>query len=248
MAIAVTIIPARYASTRLPGKMLLDETGKPLIQHVVENTLKARSVQRVIVATDDERILKAVRSFGGDAVMTRADHASGSDRIAEAVESIDCDIVLNVQGDEPNLEPAVMDEVVSALDRDAEAVVATAAVPITSAEDFRDPNVVKVVLDGTGGALYFSRAPIPHAREGWDGVTTFGHKHFGVYAYRRAFLLQYARMTPTPLEALEKLEQLRILENGGRIRVVVVHSDAHGIDTPRDYRRFVQRMKGGSRS
>ena len=243
MGTSVIIIPARYGSTRLAGKMLLAETGKPLIQHVYENALRAKRPREVIVATDDERIEQAVLSFGAKCVMTRPDHPSGSDRIAEAARSLDCEVVLNVQGDEPEMDPRLMDEVIEALESDPSSVVSTAAVPIASDEELRSPSVVKVALDGSGHALYFSRAPIPCARDGWPEGKILALKHLGIYAYRRDFLLRYTRMSPTPLEMLEKLEQLRILENGLRIRVIVTRHEGRGVDTLEDYRRFVEKMK-----
>jgi 3-deoxy-manno-octulosonate cytidylyltransferase (CMP-KDO synthetase) len=243
VATSVIIIPARYGSTRLAGKMLLAETGKPLIQHVYENAVRAKRPREVIVAADDERIRQAVLSFGGKCVMTRPDHPSGSDRIAEVARSLDCEVVLNVQGDEPEMDPRVMDEVIEALENDPGSVVSTAAVPITSDEELRSPNVVKVALDGAGRALYFSRAPIPYPRDGWPAGKILALKHLGIYAYRREFLLRYTRMSQTPLEKLEKLEQLRILENGLHIRVIVAGHDGRGIDTIEDYRRFVEKIK-----
>ncbi|MCI0684457.1 MAG: 3-deoxy-manno-octulosonate cytidylyltransferase [Gemmataceae bacterium] len=236
------VIPARYASSRLPGKPLLKETGKYLIQHVVENAWRSRA-DAVIVATDDERILAAVRSFGGQAVLTRADHVSGTDRVAEAARDLDADIIVNLQGDEPQLAPAILDMLPGLLVSDREAVMATLAVPITSPEPWRDPNCVKVVCDQHGRALYFSRSPIPHVR---DGEPDFGREpplflqHLGLYAYRRDFLLRLATLPPAPLEELEKLEQLRVLALGCQIAVGVVRHAGRGVDTPADYVRFVE--------
>ncbi len=236
------IIPARYASTRLPGKPLLRDTGKYLIQHVYERACQSRA-GLVVVATDDERIVEAVREFGGRVEMTRADHPSGTDRIAEVARRIDADIIVNLQGDEPLVEPSALDLLPELLYRDPDADVATLAVPIASEEQWRDPACVKVVRDACGRALYFSRSPIPFVR---DGRPDFHEdppcflQHLGLYAYRRRFLLSLASLPPEPLEELEKLEQLRVLALGRRIHVGVVAHAGHGIDTPADYERFVQ--------
>ncbi len=237
----VAIIPARYGSTRLPGKPLLDRTGKPLIQHVVEAVSRARSVQAVYVATDDERIARAVGGFGGEAILTRADHASGTDRLAEAVEKLaldDEDVVVNVQGDEPEIEPAYVDRL-AALLIDSGAPMATLAAPVDEDLAARPENV-KVVLAADGSALYFSRAKVPHDRDGSGARYLL---HLGIYAYRKRFLLEFARLAPTPLERAERLEQLRALENGYRVAVGVVPSAAPGIDTMDDYAAFVERAK-----
>jgi len=237
----VAIIPARYGSTRLPGKPLLDRTGKPLIQHVVEAVSRARSVQAVYVATDDERIARAVGGFGGEAILTRADHASGTDRLAEAVEKLaldDEDVVVNVQGDEPEIEPAYVDRL-AALLTDSGAPMATLAAPVDEDLAARPENV-KVVLAADGSALYFSRAKVPHDRDGSGARYLL---HLGIYAYRKRFLLEFARLAPTPLERAERLEQLRALENGYRVAVGVVPSAAPGIDTMDDYAAFVERAK-----
>jgi 3-deoxy-manno-octulosonate cytidylyltransferase (CMP-KDO synthetase) len=236
------IIPARYASSRLPGKPLLRATGKYLVQHVYEQACQARADQ-VLVATDDERIAAAVQSFGGEAVLTRADHPSGTDRVAEVASRLDVDVVVNLQGDEPLIPPALLDLLPELLRRDSKADVATLAVPIASKEQWHDPACVKVVRDGLGRALYFSRSPIPFVR---DDQPTFGGadspflQHLGLYAYRRDFLLDLARQPPSPLEALEKLEQLRVLSLGRLIQVGVVPHACRGVDTPADYERFVQ--------
>jgi 3-deoxy-manno-octulosonate cytidylyltransferase (CMP-KDO synthetase) len=236
------VIPARYASTRLPGKPLLRQTGKYLIQHVYEGACRA-GARAVLVATDDERIARAVRSFGGQVVLTRADHSSGTDRVAEVAATLDADIIVNLQGDEPTVEPAHLDLLPELLGRDPTADVATLAVPIASLEQWQDPACVKVVREAGGRALYFSRSPIPFVR---DGQPSFGGPdspfllHLGLYAYRRAFLLHLASLSPAPLEQLEKLEQLRVLALGRRIQVGVVKQAGKGVDTPEDYERFVQ--------
>jgi 3-deoxy-manno-octulosonate cytidylyltransferase (CMP-KDO synthetase) len=243
--IAWVIIPARYASTRLPGKPLLDQTGKALIVHVMEAVQKARRIDRVVVATDDERIAQVVRGAGGQAVMTRADHVCGTDRLTEAATQLGLagdDIVVNVQGDEPDISPALVDELVELLEGSG-CPLATLCTPLSS-EQAQNPNKVKVVFTPAGRALYFSRAPIPHERDADSSSPTAGHYlHIGLYAYRTKFLKTFSRLPPTPLEKVEKLEQLRALENGYPIAIRVVQYDGHGIDTPEDYAQFVARMK-----
>jgi len=241
---AVVIIPARYASTRLPGKPLLAETGKPLIQHVVESIRPARRVARIVVATDDRRIADAVAAFGGEAVMTREDHPCGTDRIHEAAGKLhlaDEDVVVNVQGDEPDMPAACVDKLIALLE-DSEAPMATLATPLEAAQA-DDPNKVKVVLDGRGRALYFSRSKIPFDR---DKSGQVGYLlHLGIYAYRVRFLKTFARLAPTAAEQAEKLEQLRALEHGYAIVVAVVDYRGLGIDTPADYAAFVARVRSG---
>lgn len=260
---AVAIIPARYGSTRFPGKPLARETGKYLIQHVYERASAARLVQRCLVATDDARIAEAVRSFGGEAVLTRSDHASGTDRIAEVVRGMTrsgqnivvkpaggFDFVLNVQGDEPEIEPAYLDRLIERLSAEPDCPVATLACPFPDEADPRDANCVKVVRNRLGRALYFSRALIPFPRDGTEAVSSGEWLlHLGVYAYRTDFLLELANWPPTPLERAEKLEQLRILENGHPIAVELVERAGVGIDTPADYDQFVARWRasGGAR-
>jgi 3-deoxy-manno-octulosonate cytidylyltransferase (CMP-KDO synthetase) len=236
------IIPARYASSRLPGKPLLKATGKYLVQHVYENACRSRA-DAVLVATDDARIYDAVASFGGRALMTRPDHPSGTDRVAEAARALDADVIVNLQGDEPQMDPAILDVLPRLLALDREASMATLAVPIATLEQWRDPNCVKLVRDQQGRALYFSRSPIPHVR---DGAPDFAAQpplflqHLGLYAYRRDFLLHLATLPPEPLEELEKLEQLRVLALGHKIAVGVVGHAGRGVDTPADYERFVE--------
>lgn len=244
---AVVVIPARYASTRFPGKPLVHDTGRFLIQHVCERATQATTIGRVLVATDDQRILEAVRSFGGEAVMTHADHPSGTDRVAEAAANLDCDIVVNVQGDEPELEPGCIDRLVDRLAQDRDCAMATAACPFAAVPDSSpiDPNAVKVVIDGRGRAIYFSRSLVPYPAVGpaTEGPTGPPYLHLGIYAYRRDFLMTLASLHPAPLEQIERLEQLRALENGYRIAVVVVDKAAVGIDTPEDYAGFVRRWQ-----
>lgn len=247
----VAVIPARFASTRLPGKPLLAETGRPLIQHVVEAARQAKRLGRIIVATDDERIARAVEAFGGDCMMTRDDHPSGTDRVAEVAAGLpEARIVVNLQGDEPEISPAALDLVVATLQGDPNSSMATLATPIRSEAVYRDPACVKVVCSGQGQALYFSRSPIPCHRDGppaWEPASASSPPpallHLGLYAYRRDFLLQLAAMPPSPLERAEKLEQLRVLEAGHAIAVGIVDEPGVGIDTPEDYRRFVDRWK-----
>jgi 3-deoxy-manno-octulosonate cytidylyltransferase (CMP-KDO synthetase) len=240
----LAIIPARYGSTRFPGKPLASRTGKYLVQHVYERAAAARRVQRCLVATDDLRIAEAVKSFGGQAVLTRPDHASGSDRIAEVVAGLSGgpdDIILNVQGDEPEIDPAYLDRLVARLEAAGSCPMATLACPFPADRDPADPNCVKVVCDRAGRALYFSRSPIPYPRDG-PGAGRY-LLHLGVYAYRRSFLLSFAAWPPGVLEQIEKLEQLRALENGFSIAVEVVPRAFVGIDTPEDYEQFVKRWQ-----
>jgi 3-deoxy-manno-octulosonate cytidylyltransferase (CMP-KDO synthetase) len=236
------VIPARYASSRLPGKPLLRSTGKYLVQHVYERACQARRADAVIVATDDSRIVAAVESFGGRCAMTRRNHPSGTDRVAEVAATLDVDVVVNLQGDEPQIDPAAIDLLPDLLEKDREAVVATLAAPIASEETYRDPNCVKLVRDGQGRALYFSRSPIPFVRDGrpdFVGRPVRFLQHLGLYAYRRDFLLQLAAQPPAALEETEKLEQLRVLSLGRPIQVGVVAHAARGVDTFEDYQRFV---------
>ncbi len=239
---ATIIIPARYASVRLPGKPLLAETGKALIQHVVEGVSSAGSVSDVVVATDDQRIFDAVAAFGGKAVMTRVDHSNGTERLAEAAELLglaDDDIVVNVQGDEPDIPPGLIDTLVKMIET-GPAPMATLCSPLPAALA-DDPNRVKVVFDETGLALYFSRFPIPLNRDSRADVKYF--QHLGIYAYRVSFLKVYAKLKPTPLQQAESLEQLRALEHGYSIAISSVDYDGNGIDTPEDYAEFVRREK-----
>jgi 3-deoxy-manno-octulosonate cytidylyltransferase (CMP-KDO synthetase) len=247
----VAVIPSRYGSTRFPGKSLALIKGRPMVQWVYERAKRSTLLDRVIVATDDARIVKVVRDFGGEAVMTSSQHATGTDRIAEVARSLPCDIVVNVQGDEPLIDPAMIDAAVNPLAEDPAIPMGTLAKLITDPAEARDPNVVKVVLDGKGYALYFSRAPIPWDRDGWAGKTSLldlgaggpRYKHIGLYVYRRDFLLAYAAMPQTPLEMVEKLEQLRALEQGHRIRVVITEHESFGVDIPGDLSKILQRIE-----
>lgn len=244
----IVVIPARFASTRLPGKPLLSATGRPLIQHVVESARTSRRANRIIVATDDVRIADAVRSFGGEAVMTRADHATGSDRVAEVAAAIDeARIIVNVQGDEPEIQGSTIDHLIELLRNDAEAPMATLATPIRDKAIYENPSCVKVVASSRGRALYFSRSPIPHHRDGLPDFAAASPPaallHLGLYAYRRDFLLGLGSLPPSPLESSEKLEQLRVLEAGHPIALGVIDEPGIGVDTPEDYERFVTRWR-----
>lgn len=250
---AVAVIPARYASTRLPGKPLVDIAGEPMILHVVRRAQAAASISRVIVATDDERVRQAVTAAGAEAMMTSPEHRTGTDRLAEVAAQLDAAIIVNVQGDEPLIEPATIDAAVAPLLADSLLVMSTTCEPIETVEDALNQNLVKVVVDAAGFALYFSRQPIPFPRA---AAQTHGSlaaalqaqpellhryaKHTGLYCYRRDFLLKFAALEPTPLEQSELLEQLRALEHGYRIRVVPVAHRSIGVDTPEDLERVRQ--------
>jgi len=265
---AIVVIPARYASTRFPGKPLALLQGMPIIQHVYQNALKARRADDVIVATDSETIFEKVLSFGGKAVMTSPDHPSGTDRVAEVAAAINCDIMVNVQGDEPLIRPEMIDDVIAVLD-DSRASLGTLAIAIRDSREIFDPNVVKVVFDPEGFAWYFSRAPIPYHRDEWKasvagnelhvtnrhigssghdvtGVAHEGFKHVGIYSYRRDVLLRISSLPPSRLEAIEKLEQLRALENGFRIKVRKTSCETIGVDTPEDLERVERCLNSSS--
>lgn len=243
----VAVIPARYGSTRFPGKPLAELAGKPIIQHVATRTARARSVKRVVVATDDERIYRCVLGFGGEAIMTSPDHATGTDRIGEAIADIECDIVVNVQGDEPAVNPVAIDAAVAPLVDDDSVVMSTLASPIRGREELLSPHVVKVVVDEAGYALYFSRSPLPGDRDGVYDIDSHVpyRKHIGLYVFRRDFLGIFVSLDRTPLERAEKLEQLRVLENGYRIRVVDTDAPCVGVDTPEDLERLGRDVKNG---
>jgi 3-deoxy-manno-octulosonate cytidylyltransferase (CMP-KDO synthetase) len=236
MDVAV-VIPARFASSRLPAKPLLKATGKYLVQHVYERALAVKSATTVIVATDDLRIAEAVRSFGGRVAMTRADHVSGTDRVAEVAQSLTETVIVNLQGDEPLFDPAAVEQLIQLM-RVPGTDMATLACPIRDAETWRNPNVVKVVSDDAGRALYFSRSPIPYFRDREPELSQ-AHQHLGIYAYRREYLLRITKLPPHPLELAEKLEQLRVLGAGGTLRVGTIAAAHRGVDTPEDYAAFV---------
>lgn len=236
----VGLIPARYASKRFPGKVLADLGGKPILQHVVERAAQARTLSEVMVATDDARIADLVRGFGGKVQMTAATHPSGTDRIAEVARHLGCDLVVNIQGDEPLIVPGEIDAAVAPLLADPTIPMGTLACPLPVPQA-ADPNAVKVVVGSDGFALYFSRAPIPYLRDGHAGGASPYLLHIGLYVYRRDVLLRLASLPPTPLEERERLEQLRALEHGIRIRVVTTDHPSIGVDTPEDLER-VRRM------
>ncbi len=234
-------------STRFPGKALVAQTGTPLVMHVVEQARKAKKVDRIIVAAPDQEIIDVVQSHGGEAVLTRIDHPNGTSRIAEVAEALDesVEIIVNVQGDEPEIAPEAIDAVIEALENDLECSMATIATPMSSDADAENPNIVKVVCDQRGRALYFSRAAIPVHRDAKDDHTDVRLRHVGLYAYRRDFLPTFASWSPTPLELREKLEQLRVLEHGHPISVAMCEVPGEGIDTPEQYTAFVSRHQSG---
>ncbi len=211
------VIPARYGSTRLPGKALIPILGKPMIQRVYERSCEARVLDFVCVATDDERIVSAVKEFGGNAIMTGRSHVSGTDRVAEAVQTLQFDVVVNIQGDQPFIDPVMIEEAAYPLIEDPSLEMSTLMHVIAGEQDLQDPNIVKVVVDCNGDALYFSRSLIPYPRE---VIPHSVYEHVGLYVYRRDFLIAVSKLSPTPLEQIEALEQLRVLEHGHRIRVV----------------------------
>jgi len=246
----VAIIPVRYGSTRFPGKPLVSIAGKPMVQHVYESTAKVSGLDRILVATDDARILETVRGFGGEAVLTSKGHVSGTDRLAEVARKIKAEWVVNVQGDLPFVRPQTIAQTLKPLRRDRAIPMGTAKTPIYSQEEWLNPNVVKVVTDARGFALYFSRAPIPYLREPEDHPTaqdhsrrSRGYRHVGVYVYRRDFLLKFSRLRPTPLELAEGLEQLRALAYGYRIRVIEVDEPSVEVDTPEDVKKAEEYLK-----
>ncbi len=253
----VAVIPARYQSTRLPGKPLLEIAGAPLIVHVMRRAQVAKSIDRVIVATDDERIQRVVVEAGGEAMMTLSSHQTGTDRLAEVAARIEAGIIVNIQGDEPLIEPETIESAVAPLLADPSIVISTTSEPIGSVEDLLSPHVVKVITDRQGDALCFSRQPIPFPRaamlahgslraavEADPGLLAIWRKHTGLYVYRREFLLRYAAWPATPIEQLEALEQMRVLENGFRLRVVPVAHRSIGVDTEADLARVIAIMAG----
>lgn len=238
----LVVIPARWASSRFPGKPLANIAGIPMIQRVVEQAGKAKCVSEIVVATDDSRIMDFVKEKGGTAIMTSADHESGTDRVAEVARERDCDIVVNVQGDEPLIPPQNIDQVVRPLIEDSSISVASLRILIRDTNDLLNKNITKVVVDKFDSALYFSKAPIPWDRESWSESidansnlsSSIWFKHIGLYAYRKQFLMEYSSLPVSPLEKMEKLEQLRVLENGFQIKVVETQLDSIGVDTRED--------------
>ena len=233
----VVVIPARYGSTRLPGKPLVQLAGKPMIQRVYERAKLAGRVNQVIVATDDARIVVAVEKFGGESRMTRSDHRTGTERVAEVAAHVEGDVFVNVQGDEPLLDPEAIDTAVGALLEEPAAAISTVATTIKTPADIMDPNVVKTVLDFDGNALYFSRAPIPWVRDTGTKIQVKHWKHLGLYVFQRDALLEYPTLPQGELERIEQLEQLRWMENGWKIRVAEVEHDAVSVDVPADVAR-----------
>jgi 3-deoxy-manno-octulosonate cytidylyltransferase (CMP-KDO synthetase) len=243
LAKVVVVIPARYGSTRLPGKPLVTLAGEPMIQRVYERAKLAQRVDRVIVATDDERIVKAVEGFGGQVRMTRTDHRTGTERVAEVAAHEKGDVFINVQGDEPLLDPVAVDTAVTSLLEEPAAAISTVATPIRTPADIMDPNVVKTVLDFDGNALYFSRAPIPWVRDTASKIQVRHLKHLGLYVFQREALLEYPTLPHGELERIEQLEQLRWLENGWKIRVAEVEHDAVSVDVPEDVARVEELLQ-----
>lgn len=251
----VAVIPARYGSTRFEGKPLADLLGKPMIQHVYEGVCQSKQVHEVIVATDDLRILEAVQGFGGKGVMTSPAHSTGTDRVAEVARKLRAEIIVNVQGDEPLIKGSIIDKGIRPLLIDETLPMSTLMTRIEKVKDYLNPHVVKVVVNKDGFALYFSRSPIPFPRDlhmerllsktpGTPILPKRVYKHIGVYVYRRSFLLKFSKMKPTPLEKLEKLEQLRVLENGYPIKVTAVDYEPLAVDTPEDLGRVAAFLSG----
>lgn len=243
---SVIVIPARLRSTRLPKKLLLADTGQTLLEHTYRAASQSRLAEEVIVAADDQEIVSCVNDFGGKVVLTRADHPSGSSRVAEVAESLNgFDVVVNVQGDEPELSGESIDRAIELLAESSDSVVSTLACPIRDRQVLDDPAAVKVVFDRSGKAMYFSRSPVPFVREWSDGLLQSNPPkfflHIGLYAYRRDFLSTFVNLPAADCEQLESLEQLRILDSGYGIQVGVVDHHAAGIDTPEDYQAFVSR-------
>ncbi|MBU0477102.1 3-deoxy-manno-octulosonate cytidylyltransferase [bacterium] len=246
----IAVIPARYASTRLPGKVLKDICGKPMIQHVYERVFNVKLIQQVIIATDDRRILRAAQKFGANAEMSPKSCKSGTDRIAWIIKKMpdirEEDIIINVQGDEPLIDPQAIEKLAKIISCDSHVVMASLMTKISDINELMSPDVVKVVVDKDNFALYFSRSPIPFSRDKWKnlntklilGTTDIFYKHLGIYAYRKHFLLKYAKMPQTYLEKIEKLEQLRVLEHGYRIKMAETEFDSMSIDIPADLRKI----------
>jgi len=241
----IAVIPARFSSTRFAGKVLAKDTGKFLIQHTYERASLAKLPEKVIIAADDEKVVAAAETFGAECVLTSPDHQSGTDRIAEAVADMDVEIIVNLQGDEPEIDPANIDYLAKMLMDNPDCPMATLAAEFQNARQVSDPNIVKVIIGRNNKAIYFSRSPIPYDREksGVGDVRQY-LRHIGIYAYRKKFLLEITALPQTPLEKIEKLEQLRAIENGYSILVGKVKHTCDGIDTPEQYAEFVKRYKG----
>jgi len=240
----VAIIPSRYHSTRFEGKPLIDIAGKPMIQWVYESALRSQLINRVIVATDDKRILEVVANFGGEAELTSPHHLSGTDRIAEVAVNLPCDIIVNIQGDEPLMNAHLIDKTVKMVINNQEIYMASAKSPIKKIEELMNPDIVKVVSDCNGYALYFSRSPIPyHSTKVEDRNKPIGFRHIGLYVYEKEFLMKLVTLHPSPLEKLERLEQLRVLENGYRIKLIYTEYDSIGVDSPQDVEQVIKKLK-----
>ena len=240
------VIPARYGAQRFPGKPLAMIAGKSLVQRVYEQAAKAKRVDKVIVATEDTRILEAVEAFGGDAMLTSPECATGTDRVAEVARSYECELVLNIQGDEPLMRPEMIDQLIEGMQADSNCVMGTLARTINVAEQLANPNVVKVVVGATGNALYFSRSQIPYVRDASEQFRGGKFlKHLGIYAFRHDFLLKFVRLPQSELEKTEKLEQLRALENGFAIKVLITPHDSIGVDRPEDVELVEQILRAG---
>lgn len=238
----VVVIPARYGSSRLEGKVLAKKSGKFLVQHTYERALLAHGINQVLIAADDDRVMEACKSFGAACVMTSVEHQSGTDRIAEAAKNVEADIIVNLQADEPEIDPANIEKVALLLANNPDADMGTLIAPFETPEQIANPNIVKCVADDRGKALYFSRSPIPYNRQAGGIGSVLGYwRHLGIYAYRRSFLMKFTQLSPSFLEMTEKLEQLRALENGFTILTAKVNRVWDGVDTPEQYEAFVKR-------
>lgn len=241
MTVTIGVIPARMASTRFPRKMLALINGKPMVQHVYERVVAAKKLDRVVIACDHDEIADACRLFGAEFMMTSPELSSGTDRVAKVAESVKADYVLNIQGDEPLMSTELIDDLVSTMHKDSQVVMGTAVRRLEDSADWKDPNVVKAVLDDEGFALYFSRSPIPFHRDHPDQIPSMVYKHLGIYAYQKDFLLAITKLPPSQLELAERLEQLRVLQTGHKIKAVITSFDSIGIDTPEDLQKLMQR-------
>ena len=240
---AVGVIPARWGSTRFAGKVLAPINGKPMIEHVWQRARQSRLLKEVIIACDDQRVVKAAEKFGAKAILTAKDHACGTDRTAEAAANVTAEIIVNIQGDEPLIHHSVIDSLVTALSKDPDCLMATAIKLIRAKDELENPNVVKVVVDAQGNALYFSRSVIPYDRDKAGIQKIKYYKHLGIYAYRRNFLLKFKDMPKSRLEQAEQLEQLRALEAGVKIKTVLTDIETIGVDTPEDLARVEQILR-----
>ncbi len=231
----IGVIPARWASTRFEGKVLADIAGKPMLQHVWERVSQSKLLDEVIIACDNDNVKMVAEDFGAKVVLTSKEHTCGTDRIAEVVNSIDVEIVLNIQGDEPLIDSKSIDDLIAAISEDKSCNMATMIRPMTDVKEIENPNIVKVITDAKGNAIYFSRAKIPYERDERKAVF---YKHFGIYAFRKKFLFQFRDLPRGKLEEIEKLEQLRVIENGYKIKTVIAQNDSIGVDTPEDLKKI----------